>query len=305
MTANIDFQHITRCSSEAIESLIDLQKVARRIYPKSAAEMLETIRLLRAASKFSLPDNGVLLDLKDYRPDYAGMLRLPYPIVTLEFAMSWPTAEGALPSSKSIVMAWSDDAQTTFKVKTATPAVIYFTHVWFDDEQSAWEPSPVVWGFDPRELAKGEDGEFVMTGFHHFPCHPEAYERLSQEDLNRDLEISFRPLLEFCLTVNCENIKTTVLTPPEKLAKKRIKNNREPFYSYHVLLLPGGGEGESTIGQFGREGPRVHWRRGHLRRLQSGNVIWVRHTLVGSPEMGLVNKAYAVVANPANSDHVL
>lgn len=294
MSASLDFQHISRFTSEAIESLLALQKQARRIYPKSAAEMSETIRLLRAANKFSLPDNGILLDLKDYRPDYAGMLRLPYPIVTLECAMTWPTLDGAFPSSKSIIMAWSAEAETTFKINTAPPAVIYFTHVWYDDEQSAWEPSPVVWGFDPLELEKGEDGEFVMTGFHHCPCHPEAYERFSGDDINRDLEMSFRPLLEFCLTVNCENIKTEVLAPPDKLAKKRIKNNREPFYSYHVLLIPGGGEGDGNSSQSGRDGPRVHWRRGHLRRLQSGSVIWVRHTLVGSAENGLVDKSYAV-----------
>jgi len=40
--------------------------------------------------------------------------------------------------------------------------------------------------------------------------------------------------------------------------------------------------------------PRLHERRGHWRHLRSGEIVWVRECLVGSPERGVVEKDYRV-----------
>jgi hypothetical protein len=40
--------------------------------------------------------------------------------------------------------------------------------------------------------------------------------------------------------------------------------------------------------------PRLHERRGHWRHLHSGDAVWVRPCLVGSPERGVVEKDYRV-----------
>lgn len=288
------FAHSNHFSSNAIESVLRLQKIAARQFPKAAKEMTETIRLMRSAEKFNLPDDGVLLDLKSYRPEYEPMLRLPYPLVTLEFAVRTPPEEGSLPSSKRIILAWMQSADTTFKMPSAPERTIYFTQVWFDDEQGEWEPSPVVWGFNPSELDI-TDGNFAVTGFHHFPCHPEPYERFDDRSLSQDLQSAATPLFEFCLTVNCENIESELIVPSEKLGAKRKKNGREPFYTYHVLRIPAAQSGEATeegSSLADRNSPRAHWRRGHLRRLATGKVVWVRHTIVGTAELGRVEKSY-------------
>ena len=288
------FAHSNHFSSDAIESVLRLQKAAARHFPKAAREMTETIRLMRSAEKFNLPDDGLLLDLKSYRPEFEPMLRLPYPLVTLEFPVKTPPERGSLPSSKRIILAWTQDADTTFKMPSAPARSIYFTQVWFDDEQGEWEPSPVVWGFDPGELDI-TDGNFAVTGFHHFPCHPEPYERFDEQSLNQDLQSAATPLFEFCLTINCENIESELVVPPEKLGAKRKNNGREPFYSYHVLRIPVAQSGETAIAGSSladRNSPRAHWRRGHLRRLSTGKVVWVRHTIVGTAELGRVEKSY-------------
>ena len=43
------------------------------------------------------------------------------------------------------------------------------------------------------------------------------------------------------------------------------------------------------------ESPRQHLRRGHIRRLESGN-IWVNACVVGNSEKGVIKKSYNVAA---------
>lgn len=293
-----EFNHISRFTTHAIESLMDLYRFVGLHHPSFLDDIPETIRLMRDAQKFVLPFDGALVDMKSYRPEYASILRLPFPLVSLEFPTSADAAKGMLVSTRSIILAWTNEHPTSFRVSVATPATIYFTHVWFDDEQGAWEPSPVVWGFDPEELKADQTGEFLLDGFRSFPCHENAHRRMKanpkyEDWLTHELSSLVKPLFEFCLTVNCHNVKTVEVPPPEKLMRKRQKNGREPLYTYRILQLSQQTERNQGIGLgYERTGPRVHWRRGHLRRLQTGQVIWVRPAIVGNAEHGLVDKTY-------------
>lgn len=293
-----DYSHLSRFSADAMESLETLLQQIRRTYPRSAKGMGETIRLLGTAARFTLPENGCLLNLKDYRPEFSGLLKLPYPCLTLEYRNNVPVPEGHMKASRSIILCWTGEHATEFRVESGAPDIIYFTHVWFDDEQGEWEPSPVAWGFSPGELKADPENGVAVSGFHHFPCHIEAYDRNIEKEgqdwLDTDLQASFEPLLEFCLTVNCQNVETARIEPPQKLNAKRAKSGKPPLDSYHVLLIPGERQvmGSESVDE--RNGPRVHWRRGHLRRLQDGRVIWVRHALVGNKELGGVTKEYRV-----------
>lgn len=293
-----DYAGLSRFAGEAIESLNGLCRIIAARQPRSLNGMRETIRLLGGAARFSLPENGVLLELKDYRSEFASMLHLPYPSLTLEYRTTRPAEPGKIKSSRSIILCWQGDYSTPFRIETEPPEVIYFTSIWFDDEQGEWEPSPVAWGFRPADLRPDPENGITVEGFHHFPCHIEAYDRLRSEHgdqwLDEDLARSFEPLLEFCLTVNCQNVQTAEVAPPAKLNAKRVKHGKPPLDSYHVLVLPGTESDEGQSGAGLRQGPRVHWRRGHLRRLGDGRVIWVRHALVGNRELGSVQKEYRV-----------
>ena len=78
------------------------------------------------------------------------------------------------------------------------------------------------------------------------------------------------------------------------------KRRDAPEYSYHVLRIPGVGEGGSgiTIGE--RKRVRLHLRRGHKRTQHHGRGnkqvknIWIEPTLVGYQEEGEVYKDYEV-----------
>lgn len=299
-----DYSHLSRFSADALESLGTLQRQIQRTHPRSARGMDETIRLLGGAARFTLPENGVLLSLKDYRPEFASLLRLPYPCLTLEYRNNVPVPDGFMKASRSIILCWTGAHPTEFRIENGNPDIIYFTHLWFDDEQGEWEPSPVAWGFSPAELQADPENGIAVSGFHHFPCHIEAYdqnmEKAGGEWLDTDLQASFEPLLEFCLTVNCQNVETARIDPPPKLNSKRMKSGKAPLDSYHVLLIPGERQVMGSEGEGERSGPRLHWRRGHLRRLQDGRVIWVRHALVGNKEQGSVEKTYRVEPSGAS-----
>ncbi len=101
-------------------------------------------------------------------------------------------------------------------------------------------------------------------------------------------------LADFCLTLNCTNIKMLTIPAPEKLNAKRAKNGKAPFSEIRMLTLmnehdlpgaPKGGEHAS---------PKFHFRRGHLRHIGNNRLVWVNSCAVGNPEKGTIKAAYQV-----------
>lgn len=108
-------------------------------------------------------------------------------------------------------------------------------------------------------------------------------------------------LIQVCSVLNCANVGTADLAAPEALNKKRRAKGKQPFFSYKVLELsderraPGAGQGRGSHGA-----PRMHLRRGHLRRLPE-KVVWVRPSMVNAnSEHGVVAKDYAVKSTRAS-----
>jgi hypothetical protein len=64
--------------------------------------------------------------------------------------------------------------------------------------------------------------------------------------------------------LNCRNIKTIRIEPPEKLNKKRKKQNKAAVDSYHILRVrPFGKKSDNTSPRRNKEGRRIHFCRGH------------------------------------------
>ena len=101
-------------------------------------------------------------------------------------------------------------------------------------------------------------------------------------------------LIQACAVLNCANVTTEDLTPSASLNRKRKVNGKQPFFSYKVLQLsderhrvgePAGGHHVS---------PRMHLRRGHLRRLEK-KTVWVRPAMVNAASTrGVVAKDYQI-----------
>mgnify|MGYP006139554595 CR=1 FL=1 len=114
--------------------------------------------------------------------------------------------------------------------------------------------------------------------------------------------------MEFCLVLNCTNIRTREVLPSAKLNKKRINSGKLPFYSHHVLEIDSDEVGmrhslyASEAAGSGRT-VRMHTRRGHLRRLSTGKVTFVRAALVGRSGGGIISKEYSVSKPQRTSDY--
>ncbi|MEW8027806.1 MAG: hypothetical protein AB2806_08715 [Candidatus Thiodiazotropha sp.] len=94
----------------------------------------------------------------------------------------------------------------------------------------------------------------------------------------------------------CSNVTYIDNPAPKLINKKRKKKGKVPFFTYKTLHIAANasGEKEKPIVTGTHASPRVHLRRGHIRRLGDGRRIWVQACVVGAKEKGIVAKDYAV-----------
>lgn len=97
---------------------------------------------------------------------------------------------------------------------------------------------------------------------------------------------------------NCSNITTKIIEAPLKLNKKRIKKSKSPIQDYKIITIKWGEKAKylnSDKNTLERQSPRLHLRRGHVRKLADDTMTWVQASVVGSDENGVINKDYKVV----------
>lgn len=92
---------------------------------------------------------------------------------------------------------------------------------------------------------------------------------------------------------SCCNVATVEHQPPKFINAKRITKGKVPFFAYRTLHITGDTT-EKTDPTGTHASPRLHLRRGHIRKLPDGRRIWVRATLVGDKSKGLISKDYVV-----------
>lgn len=116
-------------------------------------------------------------------------------------------------------------------------------------------------------------------------------------------------VLRYMLDVlNCNNVGLEDNHPEKKIAKKRAKLGREPLFSYKTLTIiapkkpknknddnEAGDDAASSSGEGSdRTSPRLHLRRGHIRRLSPERTTWVTSCMVGTSGNGAVAKDYKI-----------
>lgn len=110
------------------------------------------------------------------------------------------------------------------------------------------------------------------------------------------------------LMLHCKNIVTEKVLPSEKLNKKRLKNHKLPFYSYHILkvVLPGSVGGKVTISVGTGTRHRLNFCMGHFKHYteekplfgKHAGLFWWNEYARGNPELGKVEKEYHVEVKP-------
>jgi len=123
---------------------------------------------------------------------------------------------------------------------------------------------------------------------------PRAIERAEE---TRKLAAVFESAL---VLLHCTNVRSVDNTPPKGLNKKRQKTGKPPLFTYKTLHILAGERGPShdprADAAEAKRSPRLHFRRGHVRRIGDGRITWVQQCMVGNRRLGVVEKAYALEA---------
>lgn len=265
-------EHLNYCRQIARElgpAIAEKAKSATAIYRGEDQLLMQVSALIADSQKFMLPYGGHLIDDFELRALDGLELRLPFPVVALEF----DSIDKSNKKLKSVVFAWDYEDD-----KIAVRRVFFYDHngVWAIGESCTISRTDYM-----REIVGGVR-QMVIT-----PILGEGRPKDAEIDGNAP-----GVLLSFLNALSCSNVRTQISQP--KSAGKKIKAAL-PFDAYHVLTIDvtaNTGDGAATGGH---RSPREHLRRGHIRRLIDGRRIWVNATVVSAGRgAGVVTKDYAV-----------
>jgi hypothetical protein len=278
---------------------------------RSKQDMRAVIYHVRHAVKFVLPDEGVMVE--KWGANLPDKFLLPYPIVACEFtAMRSTTTETTNAARKRIALAVQDGNhvrvasiyscdpdsadpdtrdfdwmlvpwQATIEMHAPTDAA-YFN----PPAHAAYTPPPNASGLVPIMNV----GSLIYSW-----CQRHTVDKGKQAilDASFDLAHECAVIASFIESLACTNVSTEILPASAKLNHKRAAKKAEPFYDYHVLTIHAGEHARSAgTGLGSHASPRLHLRRGHIRRLQSGKTTFVRPHYVGDPALGVRTKDYIV-----------
>lgn len=149
-----------------------------------------------------------------------------------------------------------------------------------------------------KSLFKLELGEVLTVPL--IPGIPPEGHSLYLRDGNADATF----LKHALLMLHCKNIMSEVVQPSEKLNKKRLKNNKLPFFSYHILkvVLPGSVGGKKTISLGTGTRHRLNFCMGHFKHYtrekplfgKHSGLFWWNEFARGDKELGIVEKDYNI-----------
>lgn len=242
--------------------------------------------------------------------------RLPYPIIALEHSVECPlNAEETqwekatqisifreLPCPVKGIM--DEDKEMIYLEPYCLNAFCFFRAKAATNNEWVFQPTSYDIVFNS---ANGKSGTLSPTDDNFF-CDAELIAQMGQQEAIRSHSIESglmaNALFHFLNVMNCNNVKTKLHNPPKELLKKRKLAGKTPLFSYHTLHI---GEDTETLdgsvpnGYSDRNSPRIHYRRGHVRRLQSGQKTWVSQCIVGKANTGEIGKEYHVSSTMAAS----
>lgn len=280
----------TNYCAHAIDSLKALGKLD---IPSRLRDVLgASLPKLRDAAHFRLPLDGRVFNLSNTETiagvleKYCPILRLPYPSIALEFGYS-SIAEGTPPEGTARTAA---SVMLAYEQETDGRKYIMFYPFFLalePDGGKQWYPNALGAAIDMEQRL------MYPIALHTTLKEEEKHSAHSytEHELNGSLTI----FVQFLAALSCSNAATREAIPPNaSLNAKRAKTGKTPFFTYKELTLSADRYSDA-LGQVGTHGsPRVHLRRGHIRRLPE-KTVWVNAHVVGDKSKGLVCKDYRMV----------
>lgn len=235
----------------------------------------EVNKMLGGAIKFRLPHGGIVIDfanikdggksaeLKESAKDYVSSIRLPYDVIALEISL--------------------DHADLVIVVTEANEDRIAFSGIFKERGLGA------VW----QEY--GATGVLYPDLTNGYLIDESPTEKFGVKELNIALGGMAYCILSFLAALQCSNVSISEQSAPKFINKRREKKGKLPLFSYKILTIDNNNKSKSNgTGKGTHASPRVHLRRGHIRRL-ADKTVWVSPCVVGDKSKGVIHKDYKVV----------
>jgi hypothetical protein len=278
-----------------------------------AKTLYDLYDLAHDAQKFVMPPRGLILSKDEIESMVDARVVpaiLPYPVVVAEYTHPYAdnediTGSGQTESTKRVAIAATRDAIIAKCPRVLGPLIeegykenahdcFFVFSLSYIDKLQHWMMIP---SFGVVNKTNGFKGFF--TGV--MPCASRSYldnfgRDRAEEVASSDIWGEIKAIVHLLLALSVRNVKKLSIDAPTKLNAKRTKQGKRALYEYHVLdiVVEMMRTGISRGPVDDRASPRMHARRGHVRHLETGKVTWVRHTIVGKPSAGRVEKDYRV-----------
>jgi len=258
----------------------------------SQKNLMTMIGVLKNSVKFALPDYGLIYDELSPRIRRTRKVskfefdswHLPYPATCFEFAS--PEAE------------WNRNHN---KKHTSTRRIVTLTQgpnnqsmlhgIWYCDDLRMWLPSEC--GLCVELIPESAQAYYSSVLLIRQDRPPPTI-----EVVHEDYQDEICAVIQALSFMRCKNVYVNSIMPPRKLNEVRAKKGKSAFFEYKVMELK---KQEVTIYRTGnhsdRASPRIHLRRGHIRRLPNGESTFVTPCVVGDKSMGVVMKDYALAGS--------
>lgn len=287
--------------------------------------------LIAKAQHFAMPDNADMFDdqlrgLQGIQP------RLPFPLTTVEYRCEDDPnlPPGLVPARKRVVLGMEIKPKDVEWFKSlgvqwpggVSDSTLLIIGLFTDSDK--WRLAPMGWlvaadwsvdgldekvavtyrSLDPKLDSIPQEGVAGKMVVLRREIADQMIAELGAENglkhMAHDIGGEVRALMEFCEACACSNIKPDILVPANiNKNARRLRDGKLPIYETKVLSVDMGQDEprdryQRIDGVPTRSGPRLHLRRGHVRRLSDDKRIWINSMTVGKAERGKIDKQYKV-----------
>ena len=259
-------------------------------WKKDAEGVLTFCEQLKASVHFSMPDGGRILD-DNLKGIVGEELRLPFPMITIEYHQNIDAElkEGQVSSRDRILLAFEETINDDVWI-----FLLCACRGLFDWELSA---------YGGAILSKWDEAnsEGIIKPFEVLPDFLNTVDAHKTKQFKQEIAEEFIVLLEFLEALSCKNVSHAPMGKVSKVMNDmRTRKGKTPFYETRELIINSGASSGKVSDVVNVPGglytpKRQHLRRGHIRRLEKGN-IWINSCIVGSAELGVIHKTYKIAA---------
>ena len=253
--------------------------------------------LVKKAPTFFFGEHSLALKptLEKYNGNYQKLFpfKVPYNACIFEYKYK--------DSYEQDVAGWTQEPSTKRAILMAnTPIKQMFYSLYYTDKTAVWNVCPV------RLVSYESEG--WCYGFESiFPSMDSVF---GEENINhyiQEMKDEMNVAIVMLDILNCQNVVTKDVVPPEKLNRKRIRNGKLPLYTYKILEVVKGKPKSKNAGSvtWDYQSPasvRFHLCRGHFKTFtpdkplfgKYSGTFWWNPQSRGNKELGEIEKDYDV-----------